>query len=495
VSLSPLADSTLEALDRTGSGMAIHGAFHARGSDIASKARTLADGLVTAGVEPGEPVALLALPSPDAFAAFLALRLVGAAVLVVEPYASREVTRARLSSSGVRLALISPKVALAAGPFRRAVARRGIYLPVASDMPELTFAALGAPVPGVSRPLSRVSLPPRHKPAQTQIGDAVLVPTSGTTGSPRSVIHSDASLCAASDAVLKLVRMDRGGHIMAGTFFAALPALRAGVQIYLPEKSIAKQVRAAASVDLIYVTPPELRGLLNAGVQLSGARVFAGSAPVSVDTLRRTRAAGASEAWGVYALTEMLPVSAVEYEEKSTWTGDGDLLGAPCDGAEVRVIDGLIQARGPMMAHRYFGEPPNTWIDTGDVGALDAQGRVVLHGRAKDMILRRAENIYPGLYEPSLNIAGVAEAVMVGVSAFDGDEVVVVVAELEDTADRRRIVLELRRVIAGMGGHKADYLVLTEVPRSGRSRKPDRIAASQLATQLIATHSESVIPC
>jgi len=84
---------------------------------------------------------------------------------------------------------------------------------------------------------------------------------------------------------------------------------------------------------------------------------------------------------------------------------------------------------------------------------------------------------------------------MVGVSAFDGDEVVVVVAELEETADARRIVPELRRVIDAMGGHRADYLVLAEVPRSGRSRKPDRIAASQLATQLIATHSESVIPC
>ena len=495
MNLSLLADSTLEALDQTGPALAIRGAFHARGNDIASKARALAEELVTAGVEPGEPVALLALPSPDAFAAFLALRLVGAAVLVVEPYASREVTRARLSSSGVRLALISPKVALAAGPLRRAVARRGIYLPVASDMPGLTFAALGAPVPGVSRPLSRISLPPRDKPAQTQLGDAVIVPTSGTTGSPRSVVHSDTSLCAASDAVLNLVRMDRGGQIMAGTFFAALPALRAGVQIYLPEKSIAKQVRAAASVDLIYVTPPELRGLLNAGVQLSGARVFAGSAPVSVDTLRRTRAAGASEAWGVYALTEMLPVAAVEYAEKSAWTGDGDLLGAPCHGAEVRVIDGLIQARGPMMADRYLGEPPNTWIDTGDIGTVDDLGRIILHGRAKDMILRRAENIYPGLYEPALNIAGVAEVVMVGVSAFDGDEVVVVVAELEETADVRRMVPELLRVIAGMGGHRADYLVLAEVPRSGRSRKPDRIAASQLATQLIATRSESVIPC
>ena len=71
-------------------------------------------------------------------------------------------------------------------------------------------------------------------------------------------------------------------------------------------------------------------------------------------------------------------------------------------------------------ADRYLGSPPLSHVDTGDAAFVDSE-RIVLAGRVKDMILRGAENVYPGLYEPALHVPGVDLAVLVGVPA--GDEI------------------------------------------------------------------------
>ena len=133
---------------------------------------------------------------------------------------------------------------------------------------------------------------------------------------------------------------------------------------------------------------------------------------------RRSGAAGAEQAWGVYALTEVFPAAAVESRgEGRLRPGDGDLVGELLPGVRARVDDdGQLLLAGaergrplPRRAARL------DWVATGDIGRLDG-GRVVLGGRCKDMILRGAENIYPGLYEPALHVPGVELAVIVGVA-------------------------------------------------------------------------------
>ncbi|GAA3083168.1 hypothetical protein GCM10020000_81580 [Streptomyces olivoverticillatus] len=83
---------------------------------------------------------------------------------------------------------------------------------------------------------------------------------------------------------------------------------------------------------------------------------------------------------------------------------------------------------GPAVRDRYLGEEPDPWVATGDRARIE-DGRIVLEGRCKDMVLRRAENIYPGLYEPSLHVPGVELALLVGVPAGDGDERLVAVVQ------------------------------------------------------------------
>jgi acyl-CoA synthetase (AMP-forming)/AMP-acid ligase II len=96
------------------------------------------------------------------------------------------------------------------------------------------------------------------------------------------------------------------------------------------------------------------------------------------------------------------------------------------------------------------------------------------------MVLRRAENVYPGLYEPSLHVPGVALAVLVGVPAGDGDERLVAVVEPAPGADRRRIGAALRTPLARMGAARPDAVVFARIPLSGRSGKPDRGATARL---------------
>ena len=137
---------------------------------------------------------------------------------------------------------------------------------------------------------------------------------------------------------------------------------------------------------------------------------------------------------------------------------------------------------GPNAADRYLGEDPLTWIATGDIGR--AEGRtVVLGGRCKDMILRGAENIYPGLYEPALHVPGVELAVIVGVPAGDGDERVVALIQPAAGADPDAVRAALRAPLDRMGSARPDAVVLAEIPLAGRSRKPDRAAAARVAAR------------
>jgi acyl-CoA synthetase (AMP-forming)/AMP-acid ligase II len=74
--------------------------------------------------------------------------------------------------------------------------------------------------------------------------------------------------------------------------------------------------------------------------------------------------------------------------------------GAPIYGAEVRIVDGEIRVRGPMVCRGYtdpaldvdaFDE--DGFFRTGDLGELREDGHVVLTGRLKDVIIRKGENI------------------------------------------------------------------------------------------------------
>jgi acyl-CoA synthetase (AMP-forming)/AMP-acid ligase II len=406
---------------------------------------------------------------------------IGVRVAVLDPSAGPDVLTARLALARPNL-IVADAAAQAVAGWAAPLARRaGLALPdLASLAPTVT---VGRRLPGAAPALPMVA---GTAPTYDGDGDAVIIFTSGTTSSPRAVVHTRSGLASGLRAVSDLVRPRAGVPVLGGTFFVMLPSLAAGAPVALPARrprALARQI-ATLRPQATYLTPPQLRAALDAGVPFTG-RVYSGSAPVSATLLNRVRAAGADEAWGVYALTEVFPAAAVESTAKSAFGDAGDLVGDLMPGVRARLDEsGQLLLAGDGVCDRYLGAEPHEWVATGDLARLDGR-RVVLGGRCKDMILRRAENIYPGLYEPALHVPGVALAVLVGVPAGDGDEEVVAVVETTPGADPAAVHAALRDPLRRMGAARPDRVLFAPVPLAGRSRKPDRAATAALAAARI----------
>ncbi|MDT9689000.1 class I adenylate-forming enzyme family protein [Streptomyces sp. P9(2023)] len=446
----------------------------------------LADGYAGAlherGLRRGDTVGVAVRPGPRALAVMLAVHRLGLRAAVLDPGAGPDVLRARLALARPDIVLADATAQAVAGWARPLARRARLALP---DLAELggPVATVGRRLPGCAPALESGaggSVLPR---AVDEDGDAVIVFTSGTTSRPRAVVHTRSSLAAGMATVTDLVRPEAGRAVLGGTFFVLVPSLASGAPVALPARSaqvLARQMCRLAP-QATYLTPPQLRAALAADARFGG-RVWTGSAPASAELLTRVRRAGAAEAWGVYALTELFPAAAVEQAEKAAFTGDGDLVGAPLPGVTARTgPGGELLLSGPAARHRYLGEDPERWVGTGDQGRTDGAGRIVLAGRCKDMVLRRAENIYPGLYEPALHVPGVELALLVGVPAADGDERLVAVVQPHRQADPDRVRAALAAPLRRMGTARPDALLLADIPLAGRSRKPDRAATARLA--------------
>lgn len=124
-------------------------------------------------------------------------------------------------------------------------------------------------------------------------------------------------------------------------------------------------------------------------------------------------------------------------------------VGYPLPGVELRIGGGGeiggIEIRGPSMFKGYWRNPGKTAEDftddgffkTGDLGRMDADGRVWITGRAKDLVISGGYNVYPKEVELALDdLAGIVESAVIGVPHPDFGEAVVaiVVGEGEERA-------------------------------------------------------------
>ncbi|MFD4356956.1 FadD3 family acyl-CoA ligase, partial [Nocardia sp. NPDC058518] len=142
-------------------------------------------------------------------------------------------------------------------------------------------------------------------------------------------------------------------------------------------------------------------------------------------------------------------------------------VGQPCAGVEVRIAeDGEVLVRGYSVMLGYLDDPdataaaidPDGWLHTGDLGALDIDGRLRIVGRKKDMFIVGGFNAYPAEIEGFLlEHPAVTQAAVVGVPDERLGEVgrAYVVAKAEVTEDE---------LIAWSRNRMAGY----KVPRSVR---------------------------
>ena len=136
-----------------------------------------------------------------------------------------------------------------------------------------------------------------------------------------------------------------------------------------------------------------------------------------------------------YGLTETAPVATLNHP----FDTKRGTVGKPIAGVEIRVApDGEVLLRGDNITPGYFGEgslrDPEGWLHTGDIGELDADNRLKILGRKKEMIVSPdGLNVFPEDVERVLDaVGGIRESAVVPVKQGAREQVhAVLVLELD----------------------------------------------------------------
>jgi o-succinylbenzoate---CoA ligase len=312
---------------------------------------------------------------------------------------------------------------------------------------------------------------------------AVVIATSGSTGAAKGAELSASALSASAAASMRRVGADAGQR-----WLCCLPAFHiAGIAVLVRSllagadpvitAGVDAGILAASGCEHVSLVPTQLRRLLDASADPHGLRsVLVGGAAASADLLAEARAAG----WPVVTTYGM-----------SETCGGCVYDGAPLDGVGLGFDgDGRIEISGPVLFSGYRLRPDLTSaalrdgrFRTSDLGYFDGEGRLVVRGRADDVINTGGEKVAPGEVEAVLGTSpGVADVVVVGVPDAEWGELVtafVVAADPAAPPDLDRLRAIVRQALSARAAPKKVFVmpVFPLLP----SGKPDRAALRDLA--------------
>ena len=469
---------------------------------VAANARRL-------GFKPGDTFLFVAQPGPRTMPVALGLLMAGLRLAFIDPFTAVESFHRRVELVQPKLIIADSKLYLLGNP-RSQWLRKLIKLNVVDygSIGEAEHFVSGARLPMHPRGAGRIEqfLEPmgqgeseggnvRDGAALDIQADAVVVFTSGTTGDPKGVVHSISSLSASFDATAEAFGFKPGETLLCEPMTVGLVAMCRGVTWVIPGKKLPQRF------DKFFGVPTDVIKLLGAlESQPETARnlelIGMGGAPVLPSLINRIHSVVGTHVTTlcVYGMTEILPAAIATGEEKLCNT-EADILGKPVPGVEFSFADDKeILIRGAGLMKGYLGKQPTQWHATGDLGYLDAQGRLMLLGRKKNMLIRADMNIYPSLYEPGLcTITGVADAVIVGAPDEIGDDrVVLFLVASEKNTDAAALIERVKRELPQHMDQQAypDRIeVLREMPVSGRGQKRDMRKLEAMALELFEAGS------
>ena len=425
---------------------------------LARRVADLAQGLRDAGVSPGDRVALLAPEPPDFIAAAYACWVIGAVTVVVDR---------GLGMGGLHRALRSAEPRWLLGTRKTlGVARLLRWVPTARP---LEITAVGSQGGKHRAKLSAVveSFAPGAGVA------AAVVYTSGATGPAKGVLYNERQMAAQFAAVRECYAIGPADRLVAAFAPFALYGPALGIPVAVPDGNITKPASlradrlaaACAAIDatILFAAPAALDGVLASAESLSpdgrealGALrlVLSAGAPVSQRILEAfSRLAPAAELHTPYGMTEVLSVADIDLATLADIRpGRGVCVGRPLAGVELRIEplagsgeSGEIVVSAPWMSAGYDGLWATTdqartvdergveWHRTGDVGHLDAEGRLWVEGRMAHVVDTAGGPVTPVPLEVSVALATELRCAIAGVGP-PGCRQVVVVVEREGKA-------------------------------------------------------------
>ena len=407
--------------------------------DVAHRARELAGGLIARGIGPGDVVAFQLPNWLEAAVTFYAVALTGATLVpIVHFYGPHEVGYV-LRESEARVLITTDRF----GHLDYLAALEELR-PGLADLETVAIVGDG-PLPADAIGFDALFGDPVDGPSPVDPDSpAVVGYTSGTTASPKGVVHTHRTLIAEIHQVATMSATGRTpilngapvGHAIGMQAGLLLP-LTQGLGVYLTD--VWDPARVLAAMLECRVTSGAgstffLQSLLDdptctAEHRALIGRVGLGGAPVPAAFVDRARDLGVSIVRS-YGSTEHPSTTGSTHDDPYEVRGYTD--GRPLPGVEIRLVDeaghdvsvgspGEILSRGPDLFAGYT-DPGLTatavdtdgWYSTGDVGVLDDHGALTITDRIKDIIIRGGENISAVEVEEQVaRIPGVAEVAVV----------------------------------------------------------------------------------
>jgi len=400
-------------------------------TDWHTRSNQLARGMRAKGVKPGDRVALSITPSEplEWLTSYMAIHKLGAIAVPLNTRLS-PVEHLRI------LRLAEPKIILTS----HGILDDGI---VAAELPALV-ATTGTSANSV------VAWSDLFDPDPSDIGHqlheddvADIMYTSGTTGAPKGVVVRHGGLSTNDRVPTEWF----GAGFMMGSPFSTTTGsllvcgpLRGGLTgWFLPKFD------AEAWLRIVETDRPSVIMLVPAMMQLVVAHPYferadlssisvisIGSAPVASATLRRFGARiPAAEIVVGYGMTEFGAATSLPLGDLGKHLGS---VGQPLPGVQLRIADdegknlptgevGEVLITGERTQREYFNDPEESdrtwrggWLQSGDLGYLDADGFLWIVGRSKETIIRGGNNIMPGEIESALfTHPAVADAAVAGI--------------------------------------------------------------------------------
>ena len=298
---------------------------------------------------------------------------------------------------------------------------------------------------------------PNGRPLQE--GDALVIASSGSTGSPKGIIHTHSSLLAGAQASASRLQLTADDHWLVcipvshvGGFSVITRALHTGAALTLHPSFDATAIQEASTHGVTHTS-------------------LVATALSRIDTsLFRTILLGGSSA------PNNLPSNVIT-TYGMTETGGGVVYnGMPLDNVEAKIVEGEIHLRCPMLMRAYRDDqamiPNDGWYSTGDMGAINDSGAIAVYGRKTDMIITGGENVWPSVVENCLASHPTVDEVVVR-SAPDatwGQRVVAYVV-LNDSLDASDATLlsnlreHVKQTLPAFCAPQ-QVIVLTQIPRT-----------------------------